>query len=496
MTISLVVFSVTLSADAQQRHSSIRQMEDGSYEISTHGAEQGALAWQVALESSKRQQELTVRRLSANELPSVTTINLGFPISGVSGVEVFGPLGHEIAVISLQARRFERPADNSIDAIRCIVRLRPNLELMATLSQRNQSGVGASRNGRDYFSFCCGFPISETNLEVVSFQGQLFEVREEFRRLQNHRKMFSIGKRFNVIDPNRSVSPVPPLWLSETMSEAMLDDPVGAFPLSSVERAGRTIGVVLANPEIDFPPSTINLQISVGEKRAHGLLFRNLSAARSRDRQTKEDRIETYQSSISESPAEDHSLSKGFFYWSPEAHSEFGILTIDVLENNPDQMIGLIERPCSEDLPFEAIPPRDLWLFSIDKTKPEPLWIEADLVESCILFPQGQFRDVEAFGFRSFDNGSVEPVTTDSALEGYRIFLRPAIHLVSDGVQTSTPDVARTQIEPRETTEIRDFDPFEHDYAEVNYPLARPNKSFQADRDPRERGPRPLNSNR
>ena len=452
VAISLVVLSIALLASAQQRHSSIRQMEDGSYEISTHAADQGALVWQVALESGERQQKLIVHRPGADGLPSVTTINLGFSISGVSGVEVFGPLGHEIALISLQARSFERHADTSIDAIRCVVRLRPNLELIATLSQRNQSGVGASRNGRDYFSFCCGFPIFKTNLEVVSFQGQLFEVREEFRRLQNHREMFSIGKRFNVIDPNRSVSPVPPLWLSKTMSEAMLDDPVGAFPLSSVDRAGRTIGVALANPEVNFPPSTINLQISVGEKRAHGLLFRDLSAARSRDRQSKEDRIDMYQSSISESPTEDHSLSKGFFDWSPEARSEFGTLTIDVLDNNPDQMIGLIERPCSEDLPLEARPSRDLWLFSIDKAKPEPLWIEADLVESCILFPQGGNHNVGAFGFRSFDNGSVEPVTTDSALEGYRIFLRPAIRLVSDGVQTSTPDIARTQIESRETT--------------------------------------------
>ncbi len=412
-------------AAAQLRESSIAGQYSRACDVETRMPDGTILKWQAGL-SDEGDTRLSVRLDGSEDSNQSIDFRLEHPVIGIDSCQVYGTTGGEIAAIDLRPRPNDHPARSGVVTIVSFVRLVPRLEHLTTISKSGQSGYGASLEGDDYSSWCCGDGLFFSRLEILPYLGSLFVNRVESRRPVESRKIFPIGTYPRVIGGAAPASP--PQWLSSTLAGTVISFSPGFFPIKPVTTpSGTMAGLLSAAPEEIFPPSTLVLHLQVGRKRLHGLLFRDLSNARSRDRERAESRLEDYLAP----PGADDDSAGSTFEWSADARSWFGEPILKVAVVDETTIIGTIERKCAE-VSDEAIPTRDLWMFKADLREDGSGRIDTQLVSTCKLIPVMWGFD-DGFLYRTFDNGQVEPLVENGETVGLRTTLHPPLAILSKG---------------------------------------------------------------
>jgi hypothetical protein len=424
------VVAIPGQATAQLRASSVDWQQDEGCRVETQLPGGSKLSWQATLEAG-RDSVLRIALVDGSETRGTVAVGIDESWIGVRECQVYGTGDHEIAVVHLRTIVDDRPKDESVSVV-SFVRLVPDLEHLDTSVIRTRTGIGDARYPIDYFSWFRGDGYARSKFEIIHSDGSLSAVRSEIRRPIETNDEFVIGASSRVIGLRDQPYP-PPGWLSERQTAvAPFDNPVYR-PLAPVATPKGIAAVLSAEPEAIFPPRTFVIDLQFGQRRARGLLFRDLGAARSGDRDSAKNRVESFMRSLktqSGGPAR-ASGSHADFRWSDRARSMIGTPRLEVAVMNDTTIIGTIERQCPE-APLGEATPRDLWIFRVDVQGGEPAWIETELVASCALMP---VRDLHGVGFlyRTFDNGFVEPRVVDGATVGLRAVLEPARPVFSKG---------------------------------------------------------------
>lgn len=417
-------------AMAQLRASSVDWQEVGGCRVETQLPGGSQLRWHATVNEG-RDSVLRITIIEGSETHGTAAVEIDESWVQVRKCEVYGAGDHEIAVVHMGTIQDDYPKDATASVV-SFVRLSPDLEHLFTSVIRTRTGIGDSRFPIDYFSWFRGDGYARSNFEIVPSDGTLRAVRVETRRPMESQDELVIGASSRVIGQNEP-SYAPPGWLSERQTAvAPFDNPVYR-PLAPVATPEGIVAVLSAEPENMFPPRTFVIDLQVGQRRAHGLLFRDLGTARSGDRHSAKIGVEDFMRSLKSQPDRTKGVSgaPADFRWSDGARSMIGTPRLDVAVMNDTTIIGTIERECPE-APLGEAAPRDLWIFRIDMQDGDPAWIESELVASCALVPVRGLDNL-VFLYRTFDNGRVEPRVVDGVTVGLRAVLEPARPVFSKG---------------------------------------------------------------
>jgi hypothetical protein len=391
------------------------------------------MSWQVELSNEGNEAQLVVSRLDPVSAEPASGSEITIKLDGhddvfIQWAEVYGTEGQEIGAIYYRPL-YEHDPGFAVDTAVCFVQLLPAMRHISTVFQFNDTVSSVSLGPGDAYTWRYALPLSSEKLQVVTYAGCLYAVTEEVRRARDSKIELTVGRSLTPIS-HAAQPPPPPAWLTTASVKLIVHLGLDHTPLTVVDTPAEIKAVLLADASRDFPPSTLSMSASFYGKRAHGLLFRDLSPARSSDRSSKEHRVRAYLRAPQ--PSSEAGRVPSSFQWSSEARAWFGIPRLRVMATDGVTFIGTIERHCMEERPVGTTPDRDLWMFSVDTSQASPAWIETQLVESCVLLPlTGGIKD--GYIYRSFDNGHLESLTRDGKTVGARARLQPAVFLHSTG---------------------------------------------------------------